>query len=146
MVLNLSSYAASATKDSELDVLVVGRVGHIGAGEQDVLVVHDHRLGVQPRVSWLALLDGIIRNTDVERILPAHGDVATRNEVSEFASMLRDIYTIVKGAAEQGIPLEQAQQQLTFPQYANWRNYGRLKDEIANIYELVLMKRRSYFE
>jgi glyoxylase-like metal-dependent hydrolase (beta-lactamase superfamily II) len=96
--------------------------------------------------SWLQLLESIVKNTDVERILPAHGDLATRNDVNEFAAMLRDVYTIVKGAAEQGMPLEMAQQQLTFPQYANWRNYGRMKDEIANLYELILTHRRSYFE
>lgn len=96
--------------------------------------------------SWLALLDGVVANTDVERIMPAHGDLATRNDVQEFAAMLSYIYTLVKGASDQGLPLEQAQQVLTFPQYADWRNYGRMKDEIANLYELIRTHRRSYFE
>ena len=31
-------------------------------------------------------------------------------------------------------------------QYQDWRNYGRLKNEIKNFYELIQTGKRSYFE
>jgi hypothetical protein len=44
------------------------------------------------------------------------------------------------------MPLEEAQRTLTFPQYREWRNYGRIKDEIGSLYELLKTGKRSYFE
>ena len=96
--------------------------------------------------SWLALLDRVAGMVGVERILPAHGDLATRADVREFSGMLRDEYTTVKGAVDRGMPLEEAQRTLTFPQYREWRNYGRIKDEIGSLYELLKTGKRSYFE
>ena len=96
--------------------------------------------------SWLALLDRVAGMGDVDRILPAHGDLATRADVREFSVMLRDEYTTVKVAIDRGMPLEEAQRTLTFPQYREWRNYGRIKDEIGSLYELLKTGKRSYFE
>jgi cyclase len=96
--------------------------------------------------SWLALLDRVAGMPDVDRILPAHGDLATRADVREFSAMLRDQYTTVKTAIDRGMPLEEAQRTLTFPQYREWRNYGRIKDEIGSLYELLKTGKRSYFE
>jgi glyoxylase-like metal-dependent hydrolase (beta-lactamase superfamily II) len=96
--------------------------------------------------SWLTLLDHVAGMDDVDKILPAHGDLATRADVREFSAMLRDEYTTVKAAIDRGMPLDQAQQTLTFPQYREWRNYGRIKDEIGSLYELIKSGKRSYFE
>ena len=96
--------------------------------------------------NWLALLDHVAAMSDVDRILPAHGDLATRADVKEFSAMLRDEYTTVKAAIDGGLSLEQAQATLTFPQYREWRNYGRIKDEIGSLYELIKTGKRSYFE
>ena len=96
--------------------------------------------------SWINLLDRVAAMNNVDRILPAHGDLATRADVKEFAAMLRDEYTTVKAAADSGVSLEEAQRTLTFPQYRNWRNYGRIKDEIGSLYELIKTGRRSYLE
>jgi hypothetical protein len=35
---------------------------------------------------------------------------------------------------------------LTFPQYKDWRNYGRLPGEIKALYELIQTGKRSYFD
>jgi hypothetical protein len=35
---------------------------------------------------------------------------------------------------------------LTFPQYKDWRNYARLKNEIRALYELIQSGKRSYFD
>ncbi|HEX5279833.1 MAG TPA: MBL fold metallo-hydrolase [Micropepsaceae bacterium] len=96
--------------------------------------------------SWINLLDGVAGMKDVNVILPAHGDLATQADVKEFSAMLRDIYTTVKADAGKGVSLPDAQRRLTFPQYRNWRNYGRIKDEIASLYELIKTGKRSYFE
>jgi cyclase len=96
--------------------------------------------------SWISLLNRVAAMDDVDRILPAHGDVATKADVKEFAAMLADVYGTVKAAIAKGVSLEEAQRTLTFPQYANWRNHGRIKDEIASLYELIKTGRRSYFE
>ena len=96
--------------------------------------------------SWIGVLDRVAGMKDVDVILPAHGDLATQADVKEFSAMLRDMYTTVKAAADNGVGLAEAQRTLTFPQYRNWRNYGRVKDEIASLYELIKTGRRSYFE
>jgi glyoxylase-like metal-dependent hydrolase (beta-lactamase superfamily II) len=96
--------------------------------------------------NWINLLDRVAAMDNVDRILPAHGDLATRADVKEFAAMLRDEYTTVKAAADRGVSLEEAQRMLTFPQYRNWRNYGRIKDEIGSLYELIKTGKRSYLE
>jgi cyclase len=95
--------------------------------------------------NWIKLLDQVAA-MDVDAILPAHGDVANRADVKELSAMLADEYATVKGAAGKGMSLEDAQKTLTFPQYKDWRNYGRLKGEIEALYELIQTGRRSYFE
>jgi hypothetical protein len=51
-----------------------------------------------------------------------------------------------RSAFAKQMPLEEAQARLTFPQYKDWRNYERLKNEIKNLYELIQTGKRSYFE
>ena len=96
--------------------------------------------------NWIKLLDKVAARNDYDVILPAHGDIAHREDVKELQSMLADEYSTVKDAVAKGMPLQQAQQTLTFPQYKDWRNYSRLKSEIQNLYELIQTGKRSYFE
>jgi cyclase len=95
--------------------------------------------------NWLKLLDQVAA-MDVDRLLPAHGDVAARADVKELQAMIGDEYATVKDAVAKGVSLDQAQKTLTFPQYKDWRNYGRLKGEIEALYELIQTGKRSYFE
>jgi cyclase len=95
--------------------------------------------------SWINLLDRVAA-MDVDTILPGHGDVAARADVKELSAMLADEYATVKEAIAKGTPLAEAQRTLTFPQYKDWRNYERLKNEIAALYELIQTGRRGYFE
>ena len=60
--------------------------------------------------------------------------------------MLADEYATVKDAANRGVSLDQAVKTLTFPQYKDWRNYGRLQGEIKALYELIQTGKRNYFE
>jgi len=95
--------------------------------------------------NWIKLLDQVAV-MDVDAILPAHGDIATRADVKELAAMLADEYATVKDAVNRGVSLDQATTALTFPQYKDWRNYGRLQGEIKALYELIQTGRRSYLD
>jgi glyoxylase-like metal-dependent hydrolase (beta-lactamase superfamily II) len=95
--------------------------------------------------TWVKQL-GQIADMDIDRILPAHGDVATRADVKELAAMLADEYATVKQAVEKRVPVEEAVKTLTFPQYKDWRNYRRLEGEIRALYELIGTGKRSYLD
>jgi hypothetical protein len=98
------------------------------------------------RVVMLKQFRNIFGSMDVDVLLPGHGDVANRAVVKELSSMLLDEYATVKSAVAKGMPLAEAQRTLTFPQYRDWGNYSRLKNEIEALYELIRTKHRSYFE
>lgn len=95
--------------------------------------------------NWIKVL-GQVAKMDVDKIVPAHGDVATRTDVSEMQEMLADEYATVKEAAAKGMPLEEALKVLTLDKYKDWRNYARREQEIRAMYELILTGKRSYFE
>jgi cyclase len=95
--------------------------------------------------NWLKLLDQVAA-MDVDTLLPAHGDVSVRADVKELSAMLADEYATVKAAIARGVGVEEAVKTLTFPQYKDWRNYGRLQGEIRALYELIGTGKRSYLE
>jgi hypothetical protein len=66
--------------------------------------------------------------------------------VKELAAMLADEYATVKDAVNRGVSLDQTVWTLTFPQYRDWRNYGRPEGEIRALYELIQTGKRSYFD
>ena len=94
---------------------------------------------------WLRLLDDLAA-MDVDKILPAHGDVSTAVDVKELRAMIADEYITVKEAIAKGMSLDDALKTLTFPQYKDWRNYPRLQGEIRALYELIQSGKRSYLE
>jgi len=96
--------------------------------------------------NWIALLDKVAHMDNVDRILPAHGDVASRTDVPELAAMLADEYATVKAAVDKGVSVDEAVRTLTPDQYKDWRNYSRRAQEIRALYELIKTGRRSYFE
>jgi glyoxylase-like metal-dependent hydrolase (beta-lactamase superfamily II) len=155
------------TFDSELTIRLGGREArlvYLGPGQQagDTFVFFPHarmvfttgmfgphsmpNMAFTPSVEgWLTLLDRLAA-MDVDKILPAHGDVATAKDVKELHAMLADEYATVKGAIAKGVGVEEAVKTLTLPQYKDWRNYGRLEGEIRALYELIQTGKRSYLE
>ena len=140
------------------------RLFYLGPGQQDrdVFVLFPHARALftpgsfakhsMPNMAfttsvdnWIKLLDEVAA-MDVDQLLPAHGDVANKTDAKELSAMLADEYATLKDAIAKGMPLAEAQRTLTFPQYKDWRNYGRLKNEISALYELIQTGRRSYFE
>ncbi|HVY56262.1 MAG TPA: MBL fold metallo-hydrolase [Xanthobacteraceae bacterium] len=95
--------------------------------------------------NWIALLEKVAK-MDVDKILPAHGDVAVPADVAELAKYLREDYDLVTGSIAKGMTLDEAEKTLTIPQYSNWRNYNRRPQEIKSLYELLQSGKRSYFE
>jgi glyoxylase-like metal-dependent hydrolase (beta-lactamase superfamily II) len=155
------------TFDSEMTIRLGGReirLAYLGPGQQvgDTFVFFPHartifttgmfgsrsmpNMAFTPSVeNWLALLDKLAA-MDVDQILPAHGDVSTGKDVKELAAMVADEYATVKAAIAKGVTLDDALKTLRFPQYKEWRNYGRLDNEIRALYELITSGKRSYFD
>jgi cyclase len=95
--------------------------------------------------SWLNLLQKVSK-MDVDKVLPAHGDVATREDVSEMAKFLGDEYAGVKEAVASGMSADEAAKTLTFPQYREYRNYRVREHDIRSLYNLIKTGRSSYFD
>jgi len=155
------------TFDSEMTIRLGGRevrLMYLGPGQQagDTFVLFPHvrtlftpgafakrsmpNMAFTPSVeTWLKLLDQVAA-MDLDTILPAHGDVATRADVKELSAMLADEYATVKQAVDKGVSVDEAIKTLTFPQYKEWRNYSRLPGEIKALYELIQTGKRSYFD
>jgi glyoxylase-like metal-dependent hydrolase (beta-lactamase superfamily II) len=156
------------TFDSQLTIRLGGReavLTYLGPGQQagDTFVYFPHartlftpgafakhsmpNMNFTPSVdSWIRLLDQVAHRDDVDRILPAHGDVASRADVPELAAMLADEYATVKAAVDKGMSLDEAVKTLTLEQYKDWRNYARREQEIRALYELIKTGKRSYFD
>ncbi len=108
------------TFDSEITIRLGGReirIFYLGPGQNPgdtfVLFPHDRAIytpgafakrswantAFTPSVeSWIALLNKVAAMTDVDKVLPAHGDVATRADVAEMAKFLAGEYAGVKDA------------------------------------------------
>ena len=95
--------------------------------------------------SWIKLLNQVAA-MDVDYILPAHGDVATRADVAEMARFLADEYAGVKEAVAKGMSADEAVKTLTFPQYKDYRNYRVREHDIRSLYNLVKTGKSSYFD
>jgi cyclase len=156
------------TFDSQMTIRLGGReavLTYLGPGQQagDTFVYFPHartlftpgafakhsmpNMNFTPSVdSWIKLLDQVAHMDNVDRILPAHGDVASRADVPELAAMLADEYATVKAAVDKGTSVDEAVRTLTLDQYKDWRNYARREQEIRALYELIKTGKRSYFE
>jgi len=121
--------------DSSMTIYLGGkeiRLLYLGPGQNPgdtfVLIPHDRAIytpgafakrswantAFTPSVeSWIKLLNKVA-GMDVDLILPAHGDVATRADVAEMAKFLADEYTGVKEAVAKGMSIDDAAKTLTY--------------------------------
>ncbi len=93
--------------------------------------------------SWIGLLR---RVSDVDKILPAHGDVAKKEDLAEMAKFLSDEYAGVKDAVANGMTADETAEKLTFPQYRDYRNYRVREHDIRSLYNLIKTGRSNYFD
>jgi glyoxylase-like metal-dependent hydrolase (beta-lactamase superfamily II) len=155
------------TFDSEMTIRLGGkeiRLLYLGPGQNPgdtfVLFPHDRAIytpgafaqrswantAFTPSVeSWIKLLNQVAA-MDVDKILPAHGDIATRADVAEMAKFLADEYAGVKDAFAKGMSADEAVKVLTFPQYKDWRNYQVREHDIRSLYNLIKTGKSSYFD
>ena len=94
--------------------------------------------------NWIKLLADVAK-MDVDVVMPPHGDIATRADVTELATFIDYEYATVKKAVADGIPLETAIKILDFSAYKDWHNYTRRGNDIKGLYELIQTGQRSYF-
>ena len=156
------------TFDSEITIRLGGqeiRVFYLGPGQNPgdtfVLFPHDHAIytpgafakrswantAFTPSVdSWIALLNKVAAMPGVDKVLPAHGDVATRADVAEMAKFLTDEYARVKEAVAKGLSEDEAAKTLLFPQYKDYRNYRVREHDIRSLYELIKTGKSKYLE
>src|SRR5487761_397835 len=114
------------TFDKDMSIYLGGReirLMYFGPGQQAgdtfVLFPHDRALSAPgafarhsmpnmaftPSVdSWINLLSQVAARDDYDYILPAHGDVAHREDIKELQSMLADEYATVKDAVAKQMP------------------------------------------
>jgi len=156
------------TFDSEMTIWLGGkeiRLMYLGPGQNPgdtfVLFSHDRAIytpgafaerswantAFTPSVeSWIALLKKVAGMEDVDKVLPAHGDVATRADVAEMAKFLGDEYAGVKDAVAKGMSEDEAAQTLLFPQYKDYRNYHVREHDIRSLYQLIKTGKSSYLQ
>jgi glyoxylase-like metal-dependent hydrolase (beta-lactamase superfamily II) len=95
--------------------------------------------------SWIDLLRRV-SEMDVDKVLPAHGDVARTEDVAEMAKFLSDEYAGVKEAVAKGMSADEAAATLTFPLYRNYRNYRVREHDVRSLYNLIKTGRSNYFD
>lgn len=93
---------------------------------------------------WVRALSAA-SSIDAQIVLPAHGDVATRADIDEFARFLSEQVAAVKLAVDKGLSVDQAITSLTFEAYNGWRNYERREHSIRSLYELIKTGKPAYF-
>jgi cyclase len=155
------------TFDREMDIRLGAkaiRLLYLGPGQNPgdtfVLIPHDRAIytpgafakrswantAFTPSVeSWIKLLNEVAA-MDVDHVLPAHGDVATRGDVTEMAKFLADEYAGVKAAVAKGMSADEAAATLMFEQYKDYRNYRVREHDIRSLYNLITTGKSSYFD
>lgn len=85
---------------------------------------------------WFQILERI-EVMDVTIYAAGHARPASRKDIVSYRRMLNDFVESVRKALADGLSVEQAMAQITLPQYADWRNYGRFtKRNVKGLYEL----------
>jgi hypothetical protein len=95
--------------------------------------------------NWVKLLTEVA-NMDVDVVMPPHGDIATRADVTDLAAFIGYEYAMVRKAVADRVPLDAAIETLDFSAYKDWHNYTRRGNDIKGLYELIQTGQRSYFK
>lgn len=95
--------------------------------------------------NWVKLLTDVAK-MDVDVVMPPHGDIATRADVTDLAAFINYEYATVKKAVAEGVPVDTAIKTLDFSAYKDWHNFTRRGNDIKGLYELIQTGQRSYFK
>jgi glyoxylase-like metal-dependent hydrolase (beta-lactamase superfamily II) len=156
-----------ATFHNEMTIRLGGRAIHLyylGAGQQigDTFVHIPHNRTVitpgafarqswantvfTPSVeTWIGVLKEVRSMDPVDIVLPAHGDVANKNDVADLQKFLEAIHGAVKAGIAQGMSVDEIVKANPFEQYSHWRNYDRRAHTIQALHELLTKGTPAYF-
>jgi len=95
--------------------------------------------------NWVKLLTDVA-NMDVDVVMPPHGDIATRADVTDLAAFISYEYATVKKAVAEGVPLDTGLKTLDFSAHKDWHHYTGRGNDIKGLYELIQTGQRSYFK
>ncbi len=84
---------------------------------------------------WISVLQKVAA-MDVDRFLPGHGGIGTRQDVLDEAQLLADVQTAMKAGIAQVLSRDDLIKTLRFPQYQGLRNYDRLHNFIGGLHTL----------
>jgi len=91
--------------------------------------------GVFP--DWYLSIDRLTR-LPFTYLVPGHGKVGIHHDAVEHAQYLRELENRVARADKAGLTLEEMQNTLKMPRYADWQNYESwLPQNIAGIYRML---------
>ncbi|HXF66414.1 MAG TPA: MBL fold metallo-hydrolase [Burkholderiales bacterium] len=85
---------------------------------------------------WIALLRKAAA-MDVDIYLGGHGDVATREDVLEYAQMHQDFLAAVRAGIAQGKSRDELADTIRMEQYSHFRNYHRMRGWVYALHHLL---------
>lgn len=92
---------------------------------------------------WIQSLRRVER-MDFDKLLPGHGPIGTKADVTAFREYLTDLRNAVLAGARAGKTLEQLKAEITLPKYQGWGQYKAwFKLNIEGMYRLVQANRRG---
>ena len=73
---------------------------------------------------------------DADLFIPGHGDIGTKQDLLDEATLLEDTQAAVKAAIARGLSREEIVKTVHLRQYAGLRQYERLHDFLESLYLL----------
>ena len=86
--------------------------------------------------NWVALLRKAAA-FDVDTFIGGHGDLATREDVLEYAQMNEDFLKAVRAGIAEGKSRDELADTIRMPQYSHYRNYHRLRGWVYALHHLL---------
>ena len=93
---------------------------------------------------WIDVLTAM-KDLDADTYIPPHGPLATAQDLDAFTQFIGELNAGVSAAVNEGVPLEEMLQILTFEQYSEWRGYERREGNLTAMYELMTAGEAQYF-
>ena len=86
--------------------------------------------------NWIALLRKAAA-MDVDIFIGGHGDVATREDVLEYAKMNEDFLNAVKAGIAEGKSRDELADTIKMQQYSHYRNFHRMRGWVYALHHLL---------
>jgi cyclase len=85
--------------------------------------------------NWVRVCD-IIRDMDIETIVPGHGPLGTKRELEDMQEYLAFMVRETRAAFDEGLTREQAAQRIDIGDWAKWPEAERKEMNIATLYAM----------